>query len=160
MAAIPTGKMFTRRSIRIAHVLGPPQPASPITSTTPSLSLLRLAHTQSHTPPPHPRPTLGDCTLLPSTKFRTRPLRLTICPPITTSRHRHYTSSSFTSDPNSPTPPPPSTAPIANALIPAPERTPLKVTNPKKSDAGTDMLISITPRAVDVPSHPSLPHPI
>ncbi|RPB20722.1 hypothetical protein L211DRAFT_841443, partial [Terfezia boudieri ATCC MYA-4762] len=152
MAAIPTAKMFTRRSIRIAHALGPPQPASPITSTitipTPSLSLLRLAHTQSHTPPPHPRPTLGDCTLLPSTQSRTRPLRLTICPPITTSRHRHYTSSSFTSDPNSPTPPPPSTTPIANAVIPAPERTPLKVTNPKKSDGGTDMLISITPRAV------------
>jgi len=153
MATTPAAMMFTRRSIRIAHALSSP-PATIITNTTPSFHLLRLAHTKSHTPPlPHPRPTLGDCTPLSSTHSRSLPLR----PTSITSSWRYISSSSFTSDPNSPTPPPPSTAPLSNAIAPQPpisERTPLKITHPKKSNDGTDMLISITPRAVDVPKPP------
>lgn len=121
-----------------------------------SHSMFLFAHI--HTPAA-PHPALSYPLLLPSVIIRhlqSAPLRNSTSPPVPVrQRQRHY--SSYSSPTSSHTTA--ATATIALDAASTPQ-TSLKIINPRKDDNGIDMLLTITPRAVEVPIFTPSPSPI
>lgn len=89
-------------------------------------------------------PPVSHPLLLPSMAIRhpqsTRPRNSTI-PAAIRQKQRHYSSSTSSHT---------TTTTTAALDVASTSRTPLKIINPRKDDNGNDMLLTITPRAVEV----------